>query len=79
MVLLQRTESWPPGPTAKEEIMSAPTTERSQMARFFDWLNETFERQRMRDHDRYVSSASNPRELSQRLHRIENGEDSFHA
>lgn len=79
MMLLQCIERRPSGTAAKEEIMSAPTTERSQLARLFDWLNETFERQRMHDHDRYVSSASNPRELSQRLHRIENGEDSFHA
>lgn len=59
--------------------MNSRNPQRSQMARFFDWLNETFERQRMRDHDRYVSNAANPRDLSQRLHRIENGEESFHA
>jgi len=58
---------------------TARIPERSQMARFFDWLNETFERQRQRDHDRYVAGASNPREVSQRLHRIEQGEESFHA
>jgi hypothetical protein len=33
----------------------------------------------MRDHDRYVAAASNPRDVSQRLHRIEQGEESFHA
>jgi hypothetical protein len=33
----------------------------------------------MRDHDRYVAAAGNRREASQRLHRIEQGEEAFHA
>jgi hypothetical protein len=55
------------------------TDERNQLARLFEWLAEGFERAQMRDHDRYVAAASNPREASQRLHRIEQGEESFHA
>ena len=55
------------------------TDERNQLSRFFEWLTEAFERGQMRDHDRYVGAASNPREASQRLHKIEQGEDSFHA
>lgn len=49
------------------------------LMRFIDWLTECFERAQMRDHDRYVARARNPREASQRLHRLERGEDSFHA
>jgi hypothetical protein len=49
------------------------------LRRFGDWLAESFERAQMRDHDRYVSSARNPREASQRVHRIEQSEESFHA
>lgn len=49
------------------------------LARFVTWLSASFERARMREHDRYVSSAANPREVSQRLHRIEQGVESFHA
>jgi hypothetical protein len=55
------------------------TDERNQLARLFEWLTESFERAQMRDHDRYVAAAGNPREASQRLHRIEQGEESFHA
>jgi hypothetical protein len=55
------------------------TDGRSQLARFFEWLGETYERARMRDHDRTMMAARNPREASQRLHRIEVGEESFHA
>ena len=51
----------------------------SGLARLVDWLSESFERGRMRDHDRYLSGAANPREVSQRLHQIEQGEESFHA
>lgn len=55
------------------------TDERNQLTRLVEWLTESFERAQMRDHDRYVSEAANPREVSQRLHRIEHGEESFHA
>jgi hypothetical protein len=55
------------------------TDGRNQLARLVEWLTESFERAQMRDHDRYVAGAANPREVSQRLHRIEQGEESFHA
>ena len=54
------------------------TDERNQLTRFFEWLTETFERAQMRDHDRYVSAATNPREASQRVHQIEQGVGNFH-
>ena len=55
------------------------TDERNQLTRFFEWLTEAFERAQVRDHDRYVAAASNPRDASQRLHRIEQREEAFHA
>jgi hypothetical protein len=55
------------------------TDERNQLTRLVEWLAESFERAQTRDHDRYVAEAANPREVSQRLHRIEQGEESFHA
>ena len=55
------------------------TDERNQLSRFFEWLTEAFERAQMRDHDRYVAESSNPRELSQRLHSIEQGIQAFHV
>lgn len=79
IVMLQRTQiaSWVERITMERTLQR--TDERNQLSRFFEWLTEAFERAQMRDHDRYVSAASNPREVSQRLHRIEQGEDSFHA
>jgi hypothetical protein len=79
IVMLQRTQiaNWVERTTMKRTLQR--TDERTPLARFFEWLTEAFERAQMRDHDRYVSAASNPREVSQRLHRIEQGEDSFHA
>ena len=55
------------------------TKQQNLLTRFVEWLTESLERAQMRDHDRYVAAASNPREVSQRLHRIEQGEESFHA
>jgi hypothetical protein len=52
---------------------------RSLIARMLEWLSEVYERAQVRDHDRYVAAAGNAREVSQRLHRIEQGADSFHA
>lgn len=49
------------------------TDKRNVLVRFMEWLIEAQERAQMRDHDSYVSAASNPREASQRLHRIEQG------
>ena len=78
MIVLQRTQiaSWVERTTMERTLQR--TDERNQLSRFFEWLTEAFERAQMRDHDRYVSAASNPREVSQRLHRIEQGEESFH-
>ena len=55
------------------------TDGRNQLTRLVEWLTESFERAQMRDHDRYLAEAANPREVSQRLHRIEQGAESFHA
>jgi hypothetical protein len=52
---------------------------RGPFARVLEWLSEAYERAQVRDHDRYVAAAGNAREVSQRLHRIEQGADSFHA
>jgi hypothetical protein len=77
--MLQRTQtaSWGERTTMERTLQRTDT--RNPLARFFEWLTEAFERAQMRDHDRYVSGASNPREVSQRLHKIEVGEESFHA
>jgi hypothetical protein len=78
IVMLQRTQTARRVERTTMERTLQRTDERTPLARFFEWLTEAFERAQMRDHDRYVSAASNPRELSQRLHRIEQGEESFH-
>lgn len=52
---------------------------RGPFGRVLEWLSEAYERAQVRDHDRYVAAAGNAREVSQRLHRIEQGADSFHA
>jgi hypothetical protein len=36
-----------------------------------DWLTETLERAQTHDRDRYVEQSLNPREASQRIHRLE--------
>jgi len=51
---------------------------RNPLTRLIEWLSASFERAQSSDHDRYVAAASNPREVSQRLHRVEQGEESFH-
>jgi hypothetical protein len=58
--------------------MNSRTDAPGWLARLANWLTECFERAQVRDHDRVLASARNPREVSQRLHRIERGEDSFH-
>jgi hypothetical protein len=55
------------------------TDERNVLVRFFEWLTEAQERAQMRDHDRYVAGATNPREASQRLHEIERGPQGFYV
>ena len=39
--------------------------------RIIDWLTEALERAQARDRDRYVEQSVNPREVSQRIHRLE--------
>jgi hypothetical protein len=39
--------------------------------RIVDWLTESLERAQAHDRDRYVEQSLNPREASQRIHRLE--------
>ncbi|MGB2818808.1 MAG: hypothetical protein WBA53_06220 [Burkholderiaceae bacterium] len=39
--------------------------------RIVDWLTEALERAQAHDRDRYVEQSLNPREASQRIHRLE--------
>jgi hypothetical protein len=39
--------------------------------RIIDWLTEALERAQAHDRDRYVEQSLNPREASQRIHRLE--------
>lgn len=39
--------------------------------RLVEWLTEALERAQTHDRDRYVEQSLNPREASQRIHRIE--------
>ena len=39
--------------------------------KFIDWLWEALERAQQHDRDRFVEHALNPREVSQRIHRLE--------
>lgn len=55
------------------------TDERNQLTVFVAWIVEALKRAAVREHDRYVARASNPRDLAQRLHRIELGMQAFHA
>ena len=55
------------------------TDERNQLATFIEWIVEARGRAAVREHDRYVAQASNPRALSQRLHHIQQGIQAFHA
>ena len=55
------------------------TDERNQLTVFVAWIVEALERAAVREHDRYVAQASNPRELSQRLHHIQQGMPAFRA
>lgn len=47
--------------------------------RLVDWLTEALERAQARDRDRYVGQSSNPREASQRIHRLEHGSEALHG
>ena len=55
------------------------TDERNQLTVFVAWIVEALERAAVREHDHSVAQASNPRELSQRLHQIQQGMPAFHA
>ena len=39
--------------------------------RMVDWLTESLERAQAHDRDRYIEQSLNPREASQRIHRLE--------
>ncbi len=41
------------------------------LQRFIDWLWEALERAQQHDRDRFVEGARNPRDASQRIHRLE--------
>jgi hypothetical protein len=47
--------------------------------RIIDWLTETLERAQARDRDRYVEQSLNPREASQRIHRLEHEPGGLHC
>jgi hypothetical protein len=46
-------------------------TAKGLFRRIAEWLTEALERAQARDRDRYVSQSLNPREVSQRIHRLE--------
>jgi len=45
------------------------------LQRLVERLTEALERAQARDRDRYVEQSSNPREASQRIHRLEHTSD----
>ena len=47
------------------------STETGLIQRIVDWLTEALERAQTHDRDRYVEQSLNPREVSQRIHRLE--------
>jgi hypothetical protein len=47
--------------------------------RIIDWLTDTLERAQARDRDRYVEQSLNPREASQRIHRLEHEPGGLHC
>lgn len=53
---------------ALEQQMS---NESGLFQRIVDWLTEALERAQAHDRDRYVDGSLNPREASQRIHRLE--------
>lgn len=46
-------------------------SESGLIQRIVDWLTEALERAQAHDRDRYVELSLNPREASQRIHRLE--------
>jgi hypothetical protein len=47
------------------------SNESGLLQRIIDWLTEALERAQAHDRDRYVEQSLNPREASQRIHRLE--------
>lgn len=47
------------------------SNESGLLQRIVDWLTEALERAQAHDRDRYVEQSLNPREASQRIHRLE--------
>ena len=47
------------------------SNETGLVQRMIDWLTEALERAQAHDRDRYVEQSVNPREASQRIHRLE--------
>ena len=62
--------------TGVEQQMSNDT---GLFQRIIDWLTETLERAQARDRDRYVEQSLNPREASQRIHRLEHEAGGLHC
>ena len=46
-------------------------SETGLIQRIVDWLTEALERAQAHERDRYVEQSLNPREASQRIHRLE--------
>jgi len=46
-------------------------TRQGLIQRIVEWLTEALERAQAHDRDRYVGQSMNPREASQRIHRLE--------
>ena len=49
------------------------------LQRVVEWLGEALERAQAHDRDRYVEQSLNPREASQRIHRLEHATDGLQA
>lgn len=61
--------------TGPEQQMKA----RELVKRTFDRLWEALERAQAHDRDRFVEQSLNPREVSQRIHRLEHASDGLQA
>jgi len=61
--------------TCRRILHSAPEQQMSNgtglLQRLVEWLTEALERAQVHDRDRYVEQSLNPREASQRIHRLE--------
>ena len=44
-----------------------------------EWMTESLERAQAHDRDRYVEQSMNPRDASQRIHRLENEPSGLNA